>query len=144
MTYQQDHLTETIIQCIIRVHQILGPGFLESIYQKALRIELTRHCLHVETEKEIPIYYEKDEIGHHRLDMLIEDTVIVELKAVESLSRAHYAQVRSYLKATNLSIAILVNFSIEKADFRRIESASGKRTQGGSEDGGDKGDIRKV
>jgi len=121
MTYQQDQLTETIIECVIRVHKILGPGFLESIYRKALMIELKRHCLDVETEKEVVIYYEKQEIGRHRLDMLIQSKVIVELKTVEALSRAHYAQVRSYLKATNLTVAILVNFSSDKADFRRLE-----------------------
>ncbi len=77
--------------------------------------------LQVETEKEVIIYYEGEEVGKHRLDILVENRVIVELKTVEDLSKAHYAQVRSYLKATNLRIGFLVNFAGHKADFRRIE-----------------------
>src|SRR5262245_29658108 len=117
MTYQQDHLTQTIIECIIKVHSILGPGFLESIYRKSLLIELRNRNFFVETEKEITVYYQKMEVGCHRLDMLVEKQVILELKTVEILNRAHYAQVRSYLRATNLKIAILVNFGKEMADF---------------------------
>ena len=119
--YEKDKLTELIIQSIIRVHQILGPGFLESIYRKALMIELMKQELNVETEKEAVVYYEAEEVGRHRLDIVVEDRVIIELKTVEELSKAHYAQVRSYLKATGLKIGLLVNFAKEKADFRRIE-----------------------
>lgn len=119
--YQEDLLTEKIIQCIIKVHQTLGPGFLESVYRRAMLIELIKQKLRVETEKEIVIYYEGEEIGRHRLDILVEGRVIVELKTVEELSKAHYAQVRSYLKATGLNVCILVNFAKEKADFRRVE-----------------------
>jgi len=122
MEYQQDKLTETIIQAIIKVHQTLGPGFLESIYRKTLLIELRSQSLRVETEKGVIIYYRDEEVGRHRLDLVVEDRVIVELKTVEELSKAHYAQVRSYLKATGLKLAILVNFAKEMADFRRIEA----------------------
>lgn len=122
MTYQQDELTKIIIQCIIKVHSILGPGFLESIYRKALLIELRAHNACVETEVEVLVFYNGEKVGYHRLDLLVDKRVIVELKTVESLSSAHYAQVRSYMKATNVPVAILVNFSREKADFRRIEA----------------------
>jgi len=121
MAYQQDPLTQTIIECIIKVHRILGPGFLESIYRKALLLELQRHKLCVETEKEVVIYYERQEVGRHRLDLMVQNRIIVELKTVEALSRAHYAQVRSYMKATGAAVAILVNFAREKADFCRLE-----------------------
>ena len=77
--------------------------------------------LPAETEKEVIIYYDGEEVGRHRLDILVENRVVVELKTVESLSKAHYAQVRSYLKATGLELGILVNFALEKADFRRVE-----------------------
>lgn len=120
--YGEDKLTEAVIQCIIKVHQSLGPGFLESIYRKALLIELKKCGLHVEDEKEVTVHYEGMEVGRHRLDIVVENKVIVELKTVEHLSEAHYAQVRSYLKATGLRVAILVNFAAEKADFRRIEA----------------------
>ena len=73
-----------------------------------------------ETEKEVVIYYEGEEIGRHRLDVVVESKVLIELKTVEELSKAHYAQVRSYLKATSIKVVILVNFAKEKADFRRI------------------------
>jgi GxxExxY protein len=113
-------LTEVIIQGIIRVHQTLGPGFLESIYREALVIELRRRDLRIEKEHTIRIYYEGQEVGTHRLDLLVEGRIIVELKTVETLDRAHYAQVRSYLRATGLKLALLVNFAGDKADFRRI------------------------
>jgi GxxExxY protein len=121
MEYREGELTEIIIECIIKVHQALGPGFLESIYRKALLIELRRKQLCVETEKEVIVFYEGEEVGRHRLDILVEGKIIVELKTVEELGRAHYAQIRSYLKATSLKVGILVNFAKEKASFRRVE-----------------------
>jgi GxxExxY protein len=116
-------LTEVIIQCIINVHKALGPGFLENVYQRALVIELRSTNLAVEVEKEVLIFYRGQEVGRHRLDLVVENSVILELKTVEDLSKAHYAQVRSYLKATGLSIALLVNFSKEKSDFRRVNAS---------------------
>lgn len=115
-------LTERIIQCTIRVHQVLGPGFVEKIYRRALLIELRKAGLVVEFEKDVPILYEGRMIGRHRLDILVEGQIILELKTVEALSRAHYAQVRSYLKATHMELALLINFSGEIADFRRIRA----------------------
>ncbi|MCI0612024.1 GxxExxY protein [bacterium] len=122
MQYQRDKLAETIIASIIKVHQILGPGFKESIYRNSLLIELRKNDLATQTEKEIVIFYEGQEVGRHRLDIVVQNKIIIELKTVEDLSKAHYAQVRSYLKATRLSVGILVNFAAEKADFRRIEN----------------------
>jgi GxxExxY protein len=116
-----DNLTHAIIEAIIQVHKALGPGFLESIYQRALLIELRKHDLDVATEMEIVINYDGQPIGRHRLDLVVGRRVIVELKTVEALSKAHYSQVRSYLKATGFSVALLVNFAGEKADYRRIE-----------------------
>ena len=121
--FRDDHLTDRIIYCVILVHQNLGPGFLEAVYRRALVIELNKHNLATEVEKEILIYYDGQKVGRHRLDLLIEGRVIVELKAVEALSKADYAQVRSYLKAAQLNLALLVNFSPERADFRRIETS---------------------
>lgn len=117
-----DRLTSRIIESIIRVHQNLGPGFIESVYQAALLVEFHKSDIPVEREKEIEIFYEGVLVGRHRLDLVVAGAVILELKTVEELSRAHYAQIRSYLKATGLSTGLLVNFSKEKADFRRIQS----------------------
>jgi GxxExxY protein len=99
----------------------LGPGFVESIYRKALLVELEEAGLLAETEKEVPVYFKDRVVGVHRLDLLVENEIVVELKAVEELTRHHYAQIRSYLKATGLSIGLLVNFSKDKSDFRRVE-----------------------
>ena len=121
MRYQEDKLTEAIISRIIKVHQALGPGFLESIYQRALILDLGLASMRFETEKEVVILYSGIEVGRHRLDLLVEEMVVVEIKAVQELSTVHYAQVRSYLKATGLPVGLLVNFSKPHADYRRIE-----------------------
>jgi GxxExxY protein len=105
----------------VNVHKALGPGFLEGIYRRALLVELEESGLLVESEKEVAVHFKGREIGVHRLDLLVENEIIVELKAVEELTRHHYAQIKSYLKATGLSVGLLVNFSKDKSDFRRVE-----------------------
>src|SRR5688572_4060463 len=115
-----DQLTEQIIACIIKVHRCLGPGFVEPVYRRALVVEFNNRGLKVEIEKRILIYYETVLVGRHRLDLVIADKVVVELKAVRALHPVHYSQLRSYLKAARLETGILVNFSTERADYRRI------------------------
>ena len=115
------HLTETVIQSIIRVHQQLGPGFQESIYKNALIIELAKRSVSFETEKDVVVYYDGHVVGKHRIDVFVEGQLILELKTVDQLAGVHYAQARSYLKATGGELALLVNFAGEKADFRRVE-----------------------
>ena len=117
----RDALTFGIIEAVIKVHAVLGPGFVESVYHRALAIELRKRALAVEHEVEVEIEYDGHVVGRHRLDLVVDRRVIVELKTVEELGRPHYAQVRSYLRATGLPVALLVNFSKEKADYRRIE-----------------------
>jgi GxxExxY protein len=114
-------ITEQIIKAVIKVHRTLGPGFLESVYQNSLLIELENQGLRIEAEKPIVVTYEGRPVGNHRLDLVVEERIIVELKAVEDLSQAHYAQLRSYLKASRLETGLLINFAKEKADFRRVE-----------------------
>jgi GxxExxY protein len=116
-----DDPTGRIIESIITVHKELGPGFLESVYHRALLIELRKRNLSADSEAEVLIHYAGEPVGRHRLDLVVERRVIVELKTVEALSKAHYSQVRSYLKATGLSVALLVNFAGEKTDYRRVE-----------------------
>ena len=129
-----DRLTRRVIQCIIQVHQTLGPGFVESVYRRALLIELRKQDLATEAEKEVVIYYDGQKVGQHRLEFLVERQVIVELKAVEALSKAHYAQVRSYLRAARLDIALLVNFGTDRADYRRVEFLTSSPSSPGSPD----------
>ena len=121
LAIEDDSLTRLIIEAIIHVHKVLGPGFLENIYRNALLIELKNKVLSVESEKEVNIYYKNELIGKHRLDLIVDNSIIIELKTVENLNKLHYSQIRSYLKATNCRIGLLVNFAKERADFRRIE-----------------------
>lgn len=121
MGYEQDQLTERIIQAIIQVHCQHGPGFDEIIYHNSMVIELAKRGIAFESEKCINIYYDNQIVGRHRLDLLVEGQVVLELKTVEELTKKHYAQVRSYLKAAKCKVGLLVNFATEQADFRRIE-----------------------
>ena len=121
MEYREDGLTERIIGCVIKVHQVLGPGFLENVYRRALLRELREQKWRAETERAFVVYYEGEEVGRHRVDLLVEKRVILELKPVEELGVAHYAQIRSTLHAAGLTTGLLVNFCKEKAEFRRIE-----------------------
>lgn len=121
MEYKNDPLTELIIKCIIAVHHRLGSGYLEKIYRNALLIELRNHEIPVELEKEIIIYYHDQEVGRHRLDIVVDGCVVIECKTVEKLGGIHYAQIKSYLKATKIETGILVNFNAVKADYRRID-----------------------
>jgi GxxExxY protein len=118
---QQDEITERIINAIITVHRTLGPGFLESIYRNALMLESRKQGLEIEVEKEMTVCYDGVEVGRHRLDLVVDGQVVLELKTVEELGRAHYAQLRSYLKASGCKTGLLVNFAGDKADFRRID-----------------------
>jgi GxxExxY protein len=104
-------LTHRIIEAIIKVHGVLGPGFVESVYRRALLIELRKRNLAVSTEVEVEIAYDGQVVGRHRLDLIVDNTFIVELKTVDGLAKAHYSQVRSYLRATGLPLALLVNFA---------------------------------
>ena len=114
-------LTGRIINAIITVHSRLGPGFIESVYKRAVAIELRKHGLRFEVEKDFVVRYEGEDVGTHRLDLLVDGRIVVEAKAVERLAKVHYAQVRSYLKATGLKTGLLVNFATEMAFFRRVK-----------------------
>ena len=129
MDYEEPKLTDVIIGCVIRVHKELGPGFLESIYRRALLIELGKAGLQVESEKEVVVYYDGQQVGRQRLDIVVEGMVVLELKAVEDLCGAHYAQVRAYLKATGFKAGLLVNFSKARSDFRRVMSSEDGMTK---------------
>ncbi|MEK6622631.1 MAG: GxxExxY protein [Planctomycetota bacterium] len=117
----KEELTDKVINACITVHKALGPGFLESIYHNALKIELGRRNLVVESEKEVKVKYLGIEVGTHRVDLLVEGEIVVELKTVEDLNKKYYAQVRSYLKALDKEIGLLVNFADFTIDVRRVE-----------------------
>ncbi len=118
--YQFEELSKKIIGAAIEVHRQLGPGFLEYIYEEALKIEFSEHNLNYDSQKEIKIKYLGAEIGMHRLDLLVENRIIVELKTVKELADIHFAQLRSYLKATGLKTGLLFNFSRPTLEIKRI------------------------
>ena len=115
-----DELTHTIIGCAMKVHNTLGNGFQEVIYQRALAIELKRNEISFLREQEIPIFYEGHEIGSRRADFLIEKKVLLELKALIKLEDVHLAQALNYLTAYNLEIGLLINFGATKLEFKRL------------------------
>ncbi|MBI5806489.1 GxxExxY protein [candidate division TA06 bacterium] len=120
MALEHENLTDQIIGSAIEVHKTLGPGFLESIYENGLIILLKKKGIFVEQQKEIPVVFEGTEIGLHRLDLLVEKTIIVELKAIKNLEDVHFAVVRSYLKAAKLQHGLLINFNKPTIEVKRV------------------------
>jgi GxxExxY protein len=117
---EHETLTEKIIGCAIEVHKKLGPGFLESIYENAFIIELQKQNLKVERQREVVIKYDSVEVGRHRLDIIVNDTIVVELKAVKNIEDVHFAIVKSYLKALGKEHGLLINFSKPVLEVKRV------------------------
>lgn len=113
-------LSGRVIEAAIKVHQTLGPGFLESVYENALCLELTKRGITYERQKTVPILYENVQVGEHRLDLLVEGKLVVELKAVSELDRIFFAIGRSYLKATALEDGLILNFAAMPLTIKRI------------------------
>ena len=120
MGLEFEELSSKVIKAAIEVHKKLGPGFLESLYQRALMIQLEKDGLRVTTQNEIKIYYEGIEMGTHRLDLLVEGQIIVELKVIKEIADIHIAQLVSYLKATGLKIGLLLNFAKPTLEIKRV------------------------
>jgi GxxExxY protein len=118
--YQYSELTGKIIGCAMEVHKILGNGFPEVIYQRALQEEMVLRELPFNREFEMPIFYKNKEIGYRRVDFLVENQIAVELKALSKLEDNHLAQAINYLEAYNLEIGLLINFGSKSLEFRRI------------------------
>ena len=117
---EHNELTEKIIGCAIEVHKKLGPGFLESIYENAFTLELEKHNLHVERQQEVIVKYDGIEVGRHRLDLIVNDTIVVELKAVKNIEDVHFAIVKSYLKALGKQHGLIINFSKPVVEVKRV------------------------
>lgn len=113
-------LTEQIIGAAINVHKALGPGFLESVYEEALAVEFNHAGIRFGRQVPIPIRYRGRLVGEHRLDFIVDNLVVVELKAVHALEEVFFAIVRSYLKATNLEAGLLVNFASMPLTVKRV------------------------
>jgi len=120
MALEQETLTGTIIGAAIEVHRQLGPGFLESIYETALVYELRKRGLDVKQQQEVPIIYDGQVVGIHRLDLFVENEIVVELKTITDYEDIHFATVRSYLRAVKRKHGLLLNFAKTKLDVKRV------------------------
>lgn len=118
--YKYSDLTQRIIGCSMQVHSILGNGFQERIYQRALAIELEIAGLSYAQEVEMDLMYRGRLLGTRRMDFLVEGKIMLELKAVGELENNHFAQAINYLEAYNLEIGLLINFGAKSLQFRRV------------------------
>ena len=118
--YKYSELTSKIIGCAMTVHKLLGNGFQEVIYQRALAIEMNLMGITFSREFEMPIYYREEHIGTRRVDFLVEGIISVELKAIIKLEDVHFAQAINYLEAYNLEIGLLINFGETSLNFNRL------------------------
>ena len=117
---EKDELTYKIIGCAMKVHNTLGNGFQEVIYQRCLAIELERNEIGYEREKDQTIYYENIEVGTRRADFIVEEKIMIELKAVINLEDVHLAQAKNYLTAYNLSKGLLINFGANSLQYKLV------------------------
>jgi len=115
-------LTDKIIKAFYKVHDTLGPGFLEEAYHKALLIELKKHFNNVDSEKSFTVLYENQEVSKYIPDILVEDKVIIEIKAVNELDENHKAQIISQLRVSGILIGLLVNLARKDLEFKRFDN----------------------
>lgn len=115
-------LTHKIIGCAMQVHRTLGNGFQEVIYQRCLAIELEKNGIYYKREQDIPIYYDGHNVGTRRADFLVENKVLVEMKALINLEDVHLAQAMNYLEAYQFNVGLLINFGAQSLQFKRVLS----------------------
>lgn len=119
----ENELSKIIVDCCFKIHNKLGPGLLESVYEEVLSYELNRNQLHIERQRIVPVVYEevKMDLGF-RADIIVENKVVIEIKSVESLSAVHHKQLITYLKLTNKKLGLLVNFNVNliKDGIKRV------------------------
>lgn len=122
----EKELSYLIMQAAYEVHNELGPGFPESIYEEAMSRELTRHGIKLERQKEVVVRFKGEPLGRFFLDNLANSRVVLEYKAVSEIARIHKQQALSYLKATGLELAIIINFGAERVQSSRVVNTIGK------------------
>lgn len=118
--YLYSDITDKIIKSAIKVHKTLGPGLVEKLYQRALKIELLINKIKAERERRIEMQYEGKNIGFDKVDFDVEDKILVELKAVSEINEIHIAQMLSYLKSSNRRVGLLLNFAKMKLEIKRV------------------------
>jgi GxxExxY protein len=120
MGHQFEELSSRILGAAVDVHKALGPGFLESIYQRAVEVALEHRGLPFQRQKEVCVFFEEAAVGLQRLDLVVDAQIILELKAVKALEDIHFAQLRSYLRATGLRVGLLLNFNSPTLVVKRV------------------------
>jgi GxxExxY protein len=116
---EYEKITETIIGCAYRVYNKMGFGFLESVYEKCLLIEMRKAGLDTETQKPITVYYDGEVVGEFVADMIVNDYIIIELKSVRRIIKAHEIQLVNYLVATGKPVGLILNFGESKVEIKR-------------------------
>lgn len=116
---EYEEITDKIIGCCYKVYNVLGYGFWESVYEKALLVELDRAGLNAQAQQEILVHYEGQIVGEFKADILVEDVIIVELKSVKMLAKAHEVQLVNYLAATQKDVGLLINFGESGVQVKR-------------------------
>jgi len=119
---EHEQLTGEIIGAAIEVHRALGPGFLESIYENALCVELNRRAIPYCQQLEVPVRYRGADVGTHRLDLLVAEQIVVELKTVKRFDDIHFVVLRSYLRAARREHGLLLNFAHPTLDIKRVRA----------------------
>lgn len=122
---ETDEITYKINGAIYEVNRVLGNGFLEKVYERALLAELKTLGLQAESQVPVPVYYKENMVGDYCADIVVEKQVLLELKAVNKLDKCHEAQLLNYLKATAYPVGLLVNFTYPKAEIRRFVFSHG-------------------
>jgi GxxExxY protein len=120
MGHEFEVLSGRILEAAIEVHRALGPGFLESVYENALVIAFKPRGIRFDRQHEVRVSFEGQDVGVHRLDLLVESQIVVEIKAVKALEDIHFAQLKSYLKATHLHVGLLLNFNAPTLVVKRV------------------------
>ena len=120
MEYKYGDITSGIIAASMEVHKELGSGFPEIIYHRSLEMEFSSLCIKYSREVDIPVYYKNTCVGHRHADFLVDDKIIVEIKAVVVLEDVHLAQALNYFEAFNLEIGLLINFGAKSLEFKRL------------------------
>jgi len=123
----KDDLTYKIIGCAMKVHRTLGNGFQEVIYQRALAIEMTNQGIEFQRELEMPLFYDNKPIGSRRVDFLVEEKVMVEIKALVKMEDVHLAQGLNYLVAYNVDKGLLINFGAQSLEVKRLRHPKNKQ-----------------
>ncbi len=118
--YKYSDITGSVIGSAMNVHTEIGPGFPEVIYQRSLALELKDQGVNYKRESAIPLYYKGKPVGKRRVDFIVEDKILVELKAVSELNKTHYNQILNYLSAYKIEIGLLVNFGEASLKFKRF------------------------